>query len=66
MPLEDDPIEEFSPIDTPGMASTDQLQVVATVANRALVTAGDVASDVVHPTAADTIINTSDSPSSSM
>eukprot|EP00971_Amphidinium_carterae_P286165 5682167-Amphidinium_carterae.1 len=65
MPLEDDPIEDFPPTETPGMASTDQLQVVATEANSVLFAAGVVASDVVHLTAADTIVNTSDSSSSS-
>eukprot|EP00971_Amphidinium_carterae_P329958 6462771-Amphidinium_carterae.1 len=65
MPLEDDPIEDFSPTETPGMASTDPLQAVATEANRVLDTAGEVVSDVVHPTAADTIVNTSSSSSSS-
>eukprot|EP00971_Amphidinium_carterae_P257727 5115867-Amphidinium_carterae.1 len=65
MPLEDDPIEDFSPIETPGMASTDQLQVVATAADSALCAAGAGANEVVHLTAADTIVNTSESSSSS-
>eukprot|EP00971_Amphidinium_carterae_P043853 863033-Amphidinium_carterae.1 len=65
MPLEDDPIEEFSPLETPGMSSTDQLPVAAPEPHHELVPTAEDACDTIQPTAADTIVNTSDSSSSS-
>eukprot|EP00971_Amphidinium_carterae_P291823 5792925-Amphidinium_carterae.1 len=65
MPLEEDPIEDFSPIETPGLASTDQLPAATTETTSLVVLADAVASDSAQIIHADTIVDSTDASSSS-